>query len=766
MLPVETAFKLYTDLDGKPLHNGYVYFGQANQNPITAPVTVYWDAAGTQPAAQPLRTVNGYIMRAGTPANVFFDGAYSELVKDSKDRQVFYARTSNDFSIATVVKDFINSITISTGASVIGYIQAGIGAVVRTVLSKLRERVSVFDFMTEAQIADVRARTYTLDVTAALSAAYTYAASIRATAYHPAGGYKIIPATVFADEDGSYDTYAAFLMKSNLHVHAEPGVVFKVADNVSTDAAPKSMGIFCTNEVLANVSIRGIDFDMNGANNKISPLRPATYRRYNQSPILVSGTPGGIAARVDNMIIEYNTFRNNPGVCNIVAAQSNTAGVVLGKDWKINFNKFFDNGLDTDDHTSVFAWANDVHFIGNELDNNLKFHEVASTGGNTAYEIHGLRHRLIGNKVRNYFRGVWVSSNLTDVYASDSIIANNIFQTHFYGVDFFRSTATLGQPKNTLIADNTVEFDNWTFSGAPTQKSAFNIASEYAQTDILITGNQAVSLDTTLGATFVTITPQSVVGQTHSNITVRGNKARGFVTGANIRTNATNGLGYVAIVDNDWIEPLTTASFATAIGEFIDPVSPIQTLVLTNNRMIDERGVPKANYGTYIQAGTITDLYYSDCVAKGVTVASYYEAGVVAGKKHGTFEDLTFAPVFRAGGTAFTVGNGTVLGRYTLRGKEVMVNATLDIGTTTVIPAGSLSVDMPVASSLSGLQFMGAWRIFDTSTGNFSFGWSEIDGTASSASWQITGGTFATAAAPVVLAAGDRLSMQITYKKA
>lgn len=103
MLPVETPFKIYTGLDGKPLHNGYVYFGVANQNPLTAPVTVYWDAAGTQPAAQPLRTTNGYIVRAGTPANVFFDGAYSELVKDSVGSQVFYARTSDDFSIATAV---------------------------------------------------------------------------------------------------------------------------------------------------------------------------------------------------------------------------------------------------------------------------------------------------------------------------------------------------------------------------------------------------------------------------------------------------------------------------------------------------------------------------------------------------------------------------------------------------------------------------------------------------------------------------------------
>lgn len=146
MLPVETPFKIYTGLDGKPLHNGFVYFGQPNQNPIAAPVTVYWDAAGTQPAAQPLPTVNGYIVRAGTPANVFCGVSYSELVKDSKGRQVFYARTSDDFSIAGQVLQFFTSL----GSSLIGFIQSGIGAVMRTVQDKLRETVHAEDYDTLA----------------------------------------------------------------------------------------------------------------------------------------------------------------------------------------------------------------------------------------------------------------------------------------------------------------------------------------------------------------------------------------------------------------------------------------------------------------------------------------------------------------------------------------------------------------------------------------------------------------------------------------
>lgn len=176
MLPVESPFKVFTGRDGKPLDRGYVYFGVVNQNPITSPITVYWDAAGLQPAAQPLRTENGYIVRAGTPANVFIDGSYSELVQDNRKRQVFYARTSDDFSIASFVFAFILQIASSTGSTLIGFLQAGAGAVLRTLQDRLRDRITAFDFMTPALIADAKLAVPVLDHTVALQAAMTAAA--------------------------------------------------------------------------------------------------------------------------------------------------------------------------------------------------------------------------------------------------------------------------------------------------------------------------------------------------------------------------------------------------------------------------------------------------------------------------------------------------------------------------------------------------------------------------------------------------------------
>lgn len=133
----------YVDLAGSPLDGGRLYFGVANQNPETNPITVYWDAAATQPAAQPIRTKNGYPVRSGTPAVVYAIGDYSLMVRDQRRCQVLYAPNSADFN--NVAQLLINLAT-SIGASLIGFIQAGIGAVLRTVQSKLRESVSTADF--------------------------------------------------------------------------------------------------------------------------------------------------------------------------------------------------------------------------------------------------------------------------------------------------------------------------------------------------------------------------------------------------------------------------------------------------------------------------------------------------------------------------------------------------------------------------------------------------------------------------------------------
>ncbi len=74
------------------------------------------------------------------------------------------------------------------GSNLVGFLQAGSGAVPRTAQSKMRDVVSVFDFMTAAQIADVQAGTALVDVTAAIQAALNSGA---ASVFFPDGNYLI-----------------------------------------------------------------------------------------------------------------------------------------------------------------------------------------------------------------------------------------------------------------------------------------------------------------------------------------------------------------------------------------------------------------------------------------------------------------------------------------------------------------------------------------------------------------------------------------------
>jgi hypothetical protein len=95
------------------------------------------------------------------------------------------------YAVGTIGR-WLQDLATSTGAGLIGWLQIGTGAVLRTLASKLLERpMSVFDFMTAAQIADVQARTLTLDVTAPINAAFAAAATANRTVDAPDGSYLV-----------------------------------------------------------------------------------------------------------------------------------------------------------------------------------------------------------------------------------------------------------------------------------------------------------------------------------------------------------------------------------------------------------------------------------------------------------------------------------------------------------------------------------------------------------------------------------------------
>lgn len=96
MPAISNPFPLFTDADGAPLDDAYIYVGAANQNPVSSPITVYWDESLTIAAAQPIRTSNGYPMRNGTPSRFYAGANYSILVRDKNGSFVFQSGAGLD----------------------------------------------------------------------------------------------------------------------------------------------------------------------------------------------------------------------------------------------------------------------------------------------------------------------------------------------------------------------------------------------------------------------------------------------------------------------------------------------------------------------------------------------------------------------------------------------------------------------------------------------------------------------------------------------
>ena len=94
-LSIKPPYPAFAGADGLPLENGYIWVGTVNLNPQVNPIAVYWDSALTIPAAQPIRTLNGYPVYQGSPSRFYVASDYSIQVLDSKGSLVYTSLNGN-----------------------------------------------------------------------------------------------------------------------------------------------------------------------------------------------------------------------------------------------------------------------------------------------------------------------------------------------------------------------------------------------------------------------------------------------------------------------------------------------------------------------------------------------------------------------------------------------------------------------------------------------------------------------------------------------
>jgi hypothetical protein len=129
---VTGPYPIFTDLDGSPLDDGYLYIGAVNDDPETNPIQVYWDSNLTIPATQPIRTSNGYAYRNGTPALIYTAGQFSITIRNKRNEFVLYSPVGYGFDPGAVSASVVKNDFVGNGVQVAFVLSAAPSTILAT----------------------------------------------------------------------------------------------------------------------------------------------------------------------------------------------------------------------------------------------------------------------------------------------------------------------------------------------------------------------------------------------------------------------------------------------------------------------------------------------------------------------------------------------------------------------------------------------------------------------------------------------------------
>lgn len=385
---IVSPFPVFNDLDGTPLEAGYIYIGTANLNPEASPINVFWDAALTVPAAQPIRTVGGYFSRNGSPGNLYTGAnGYSITVRNRNQVFVFSALDQATAPDATPGAD-------------VTFIQAGTGAVTRTMQDKARETVSANDF---GAVGDGVA-----DDTAAIQAALDACA----------GTGKCVEL-----KNGTYKVTTMLLVPSNT------GLVGDLSGTIYAPAASFN------NTTLTRYLVNGTVINLSGQLS--SPFTPNTNQRISgiriASEVLEGRLVDAIVARNCSRVrVCGNEITGFPVGCGI-RASTLTGTSFLTQNF---IHNFYDNRN---------TWPSSPQITAIEIDND-RVNSVASSKihieGNTIEDI------VVGPASIAAYGNQTDGINIASTETVECIISNNIINNVGEGIDIWS--------ERTVISSNTV----------------------------------------------------------------------------------------------------------------------------------------------------------------------------------------------------------------------------------------------------------------------------------------------------------------------
>jgi hypothetical protein len=367
--------------------------------------------------------------------------------------------------------------------------------------------------------------------------------------------------------------------------------------------------------------------------------------RLNQPQIYVTGSVKGPnhlpAAALSNVLLENDVFVNSPGNTCIAMAQSNAPDAVLGSGWTLRNNTFSDNGLDSDDHSSVYGWANDVLAEKNRFISSTPIGispisgRATHAGAKVTFEIHGSNTRYINNYINNYYQGVWVADNFS-TQVTDTLIQGNRFDHVFIAVNFFDQTPTERGISGVIIEKNEIRFDDTKIVANPlvTLKAAVSIVPMYGISNVTVRDNQAYKTGNSIASAFALVGAPAIPGETTRGITITRNTATGMSIGAEISSHRGN-LENVVDTYNDWIDVGRAGIISSGIGEYIRNLGPedgvITGLTLGGGSVVKSTSSVGADYGVYIEGGSknlvIDGLTLAPIKFIGVEKGNYVEAG-------------------------------------------------------------------------------------------------------------------------------------------